>query len=187
MDRSFPRAAVSVFTIAATAALLAACGSKPAPSPSPSPEEVTLAPARPADAPAEIAPASQPAVGSAPAGAAGAGGAGGAGGAAGAPAAPAAAAPAAGASASPSATPDPEEAKRVEQEQRLRAEVAAAKARADALAAQVNSECPDLKPGELRHPGAAARCDVLKDQAAEAARQYELGKREAQAAGITVQ
>jgi len=90
-------------------------------------------------------------------------------------------------SASPSATPDPEEAKRVEQEQRLRAEVAAAKARADALAAQVNSECPDLKPGELRHPGAAARCDVLKDQAAEAARQYELGKREAQAAGITVQ
>ena len=178
MDRSFPRAAVSVFTIAATAALLAACGSKPAPSPSPSPEEVTLAPARPADAPAEIAPASQPAVGSAPAGAAGA---------AGAPAAPAAAAPAAGASASPSATPDPEEAKRVEQEQRLRAEVAAAKARADALAAQVNSECPDLKPGELRHPGAAARCDVLKDQAAEAARQYELGKREAQAAGITVQ
>ena len=49
MDRSFLRAAVSVFTIGATAALLAACGSKPAPSPSPSPEEVTLAPARPAD------------------------------------------------------------------------------------------------------------------------------------------
>jgi len=182
MDRSFPRAAVSVFTIAATAALLAACGSKPAPSPSPSPEEVTLAPARPAEAPAEIAPAGQPAAGAAPAGASGA---------AGAPVAPAAgapaAAPAAGASPSPSATPDAEEAKRVEQEQRLRAEVAAAKARADALAAQVNSECPDLKPGELRHPGAAARCDVLKDQAAEAARQYELGKREAQAAGITVQ
>jgi hypothetical protein len=178
MDRSVLRAAVAVFTITTTAALLAACGSKPAPSPSPSPEEVTLAPARPAEAPAEIAPAGQPAAGAAPAGAAGA---------AGAPVAPAAAAPAAGASPSPSATPDAEEAKRVEQEQRLRAEVAAAKARADELTAQVNSECPDLKPGELRHPGAAARCQILKDQAAEAVRQYELGKREAQAAGITVQ
>jgi hypothetical protein len=92
--------------------------------------------------------------------------------------------PAASASASP--TPDPEEAKRVEQEQRLRAEVAAAKARSEALTAQVNTECPDLKPGELRHPSAAARCAILKDQAAEAVRQYELGKREAQAAGISV-
>ena len=69
----------------------------------------------------------------------------------------------------------------------MRAEVAAAKARAESLTAQVNSECPDLKPGELRHPSSAARCQLLKDQAAEAARQYELGKREAQAAGITVQ
>jgi hypothetical protein len=164
MDRSFLRAAGSGLTIAALAALLAACGSKPAPapSPSPSPAEVTLAPARPADAPAQLAPApaAQP---------------------------PAAAAPAAAASASPSATPDPEEAKRVELEQRLRAEVAAAKARAESLTAQVNSECPELKPGELRHPSAAARCQLLKDQAADAVRQYELGKREAAGAGITVQ
>jgi hypothetical protein len=65
--------------------------------------------------------------------------------------------------------------------------VAAAKARAEALTAQVNTECPELKPGELRHPSASARCQLLKDQAAEAVRQYELGKREAQAAGITVQ
>jgi hypothetical protein len=175
MDRPFLRAAASMLTIAATAALLSACGSKPAPSPSPSPAEVTLAPARPADAPAEIAPAtSQAAPGAAPAAVPGA------------PAAPAAAAPAA-ASPSPAATPDPEEAKRVEQEQRLRAEVAAAKARADAMTAQVNSECPDLKPGELRHPSASARCALLKDQAADAVRQYELGKREAAAAGVTVQ
>jgi hypothetical protein len=175
MDRPFLRAAGSMLTIAATAALLSACGSKPAPSPSPSPAEVTLAPARPADAPAEIAPpaTSEAVPGAAPAAAPGA------------PAAPAAAAPAA-ASPSPAATPDPEEAKRVEQEQRLRAEVAAAKARADALTTQVNTECPDLKPGELRHPSASAKCAVLKDQAAEAVRQYELGKREAQAAGITV-
>lgn len=165
------RAAGSMLTIAAIAALLAACGSKPAPSPSPSPAEVTLAPARPADAPAEIAPATGQAAPGAPPAAA--------------PAAPAAA-PAAAASASPLATPDPEEVKRVELEQRLRAEVAAAKARADALTTQVNTECPDLKPGELRHPSASARCALLKDQAADAVRQYELGKREAQAAGIAV-
>ena len=80
-----------------------------------------------------------------------------------------------------------EEAKRVEEEQRVRAEVAAAKARAEALTAQANAECPDLKPGELRHPGAVARCRLLKEQAAEAVRQYEVGKKDAQAAGITVQ
>jgi len=182
MDRSFLRAAGSGLTIAALAALLAACGSKPAPSPSPSPAEVTLAPERPADAPAEMAPATSQGVPAAapPAAAAAASAAPGA-------AAPAAGAPAAAASASPSATPDPEEAKRAEQEQRLRAEVAAAKARAESLTAQVNSECPELKPGELRHPSAAARCQLLKDQAAEAVRQYELGKREAAGAGITVQ
>jgi hypothetical protein len=179
MDRSFLRTAGSALTIAATAALLAACGSKPAPSPSPSPAEVTLAPGRPADAPAELAPATSQAV-------PGAGSAAGPA-AAGAPAAAAPAGAAPAASASLAATPDPEEAKRVEQEQRLRAEVGAAKARADSLTAQVNSECPDLKPGELRHPSAAARCQLLKDQAAEAVRQYELGKREAQSAGITVQ
>jgi hypothetical protein len=178
MDRSFLHAAGAALTIAAVAGQLTACGSKPAPSPSPSPAEVTLAPSRPADAPAEVAPAAAPPAAAVPAGAAPAGGA--------APAAPAAA-PAAAASASPSAAPDPEEAKRAEQEQRLRAEVAAAKARAEALTAQVSAECPDLKPGELRHPSAAARCQLLKDQAAEAVRQYELGKREAQAAGITVQ
>ena len=176
VDRFSRSTAGFTFVWAVTAAVLVGCGgAEPAPSPSASPAEVTLAPARPADAPAEIAPAtSQAAPGAAPAAAPSA------------PAAPAAAAPAA-ASASPSATPDPEEAKRVEQEQRLRAEVGVAKARAEALTAQVNAECPDLKPGELRHPGAAARCQLLKDQAAEAVRQYELGKREAQAAGITVQ
>ena len=184
VDRSSRRAAGFGFglALAMTAGVLMACGgAKPAPSPEASPAAVTLAPARPADAPAEIAPATattQAAPG-APGTAASAAPA--------APAAPAAAAAAAPAAASPSPTPDPEEAKRVEQEQRLKAEVAAAKARADALNAQVASECPDLKPGELRHPGAAARCQILKDQAAEASRQYELGKREAQAAGITVQ
>jgi type IV secretory pathway VirB10-like protein len=175
VDRSSHPAAGFTIAIVMTAVVLVACGGpKAAPSPSPSPAEVTLAPARPADAPAEIAPATGQAAAGAPAAAAGAPAA----------AAPAAAAPAA--AASPSPTPDPEEAKRAEQEQRLRAEVAAAKARAEALTAQVNSECPDLKPGEQRHPTAAARCALLKDQAADAVRQYELGKREAQAAGITV-
>ena len=90
-------------------------------------------------------------------------------------------------SASPSPTPDPEEARRAEEAQRLRAEVAAAKAKADALTGQANTECPDLKPGELRHPGAVGHCRVLKEQAAEAVRQYELAKKDAQAAGVTVQ
>ena len=178
VDRPSRWAAGFGLALSMTAVSLMACGgAKPAPSPAASAEAVTLAPARPADAPAEIAPATSQGAPGSPAAA----------GAPGAPGAPAAAAPAAAASPSPSPTPDPEEAKRAEQEQRLKAEVAAAKARADSLTAQVSSECPDLKPGELRHPSAAARCQVLKDQAADAVRQYELGKREAQSAGITVQ
>jgi len=173
MDRSSRPSAGFPLALAVTAAVLVACGGpKPAPSPEASPAAVTLAPERPADAPAAIAPTTSLAASTAPAAA---------------PAVAAAAAAPPAASASPSPTADPEEAKRVEQEQRLRAEVAAAKARAEALTAQVNAECPDLKPGELRHPGAVARCRLLKEQAAEAVRQYEVGKKDAQAAGVNVQ
>ena len=99
--------------------------------------------------------------------------------------APAAApAPAASASASPSA--DPEAARRAEQEQRLRAKVEAAKAKAEASTARFNNECPELKPGELRHPGAVAHCNRLHDDAAAALREYEAAKTEAEAAGVSV-
>jgi hypothetical protein len=104
-----------------------------------------------------------------------------------APATPTASAPQVAASASASPSPDPAEAERAEQEQRVRSEVAAAKARAESLSATANAECPDLKPGELRHPGAVSRCARLHSEAAEAVNQYELRKKEALAAGITVQ
>lgn len=94
---------------------------------------------------------------------------------------------AAGASPSPSPTTDPEAARRAEQEQRLTAKVAAAKAKADSLTGQYNGECPELKPGELRHPGAVAHCNHLHEEAAAAIQDYEAARREAQAAGITVQ
>jgi len=100
----------------------------------------------------------------------------------------AAATPAASPSASTSPTPDPAEAQRKQQEeQRIRAELAAAKATADTLTSAANSECPDLKPGELRHPGAVAHCAQLRGQAAQAVSQYEAMKQQAAAAGIKVQ
>ena len=95
-------------------------------------------------------------------------------------------APPAAAAASASPTPDPEAAKRAGQEQRLRAQLDAAKAKTDALTAQFNAECPELKPGELRHPGAVARCNRLHDEAAAAVQAYEAARRDAQAAGVTV-
>lgn len=100
----------------------------------------------------------------------------------------AAATPAASPSALTSPTPDPAEAQRKQQEeQRIRAELAAAKATADTLTSAANSECPDLKPGELRHPGAVAHCAQLRGQAAQAVSQYEAMKQQAGAAGIKVQ
>jgi hypothetical protein len=91
--------------------------------------------------------------------------------------------------ASPSAppTPDPATAQRAEQEQRTRSEVAAAKAKAESLSATSNAECPDLKPGELRHPGAVNHCERLRSEAAQAVSQYENLKKQALAAGIVVQ
>jgi hypothetical protein len=90
------------------------------------------------------------------------------------------------ASASTSPTPDPAEALRAEQEQRVRADVAAAKAKADSVSAAANAECPDLKAGELRHPGAVSHCARLRSDAAQAVSQYEMLKKQALAAGITV-
>jgi hypothetical protein len=95
--------------------------------------------------------------------------------------------PQATASASAPPTPDPAEALRAEEEQRIRSEVAAAKSRADSLSAAANAECPDLKPGELRHPGAVSHCTRLSSEATQAVSHYEALKKEAQAAGIVVQ
>ena len=95
--------------------------------------------------------------------------------------------PQATASASTPPTPDPAEALRAEQEQRIRSEVAAAKSRADSLSAAANAECPDLKPGELRHPGAVSHCTRLRSEAAQAVSHYEALKKEAQEAGVVVQ
>ena len=148
---------------------LSGCGPAPASQPAASPVATTLAAERPPEAsaaratPMNAAPAS------------------------GSPTTPTASAPPVAASASASPSPDPAEAERVEQEQRVRAEVAAAKARAESLTATANAECPDLKPGELRHPSALSRCARLHSEAAEAVNQYELRKKEALAAGITVE
>jgi hypothetical protein len=87
----------------------------------------------------------------------------------------------------PPPTPDPAEALRAEQEQRIRSEVSAAKSRADSLSTAANAECPDLKPGELRHPGAVSHCTRLRGEAAQAVSHYEALKKEAQEAGIVVQ
>ena len=84
-------------------------------------------------------------------------------------------------------TPDPAEALRAEQEQRIRSEVAAAKAKAESLSAASNAECPDLKPGELRHPGAVNHCARLRSEAAQAVSAYETLKKQALAGGIVVQ
>ena len=95
--------------------------------------------------------------------------------------------PQATASASTPPTPDPAEALRAEQEQRIRSEIAVAKSRADSLSGAANAECPDLKPGELRHPGAVNHCARLHSEAAQAVSHYEALKKEAQEAGIVVQ
>jgi hypothetical protein len=84
-------------------------------------------------------------------------------------------------------TPDPAEALRAEQEQRIRSEVATAKAKAESLSAAANAECPDLKPGELRHPGAVSHCARVRSDAAQAVSHYEALKKQALAAGIVVQ
>jgi hypothetical protein len=84
-------------------------------------------------------------------------------------------------------TPDPAEALRAEQEQRIRSEVATAKAKAESLSTAANAECPDLKPGELRHPGAVSHCARLRGDAAQAVSHYEALKKQALAAGIVVQ
>jgi hypothetical protein len=97
--------------------------------------------------------------------------------------------PATAATASPSASPtaDPAEAQRKQEQERIRAELAAAKARADSLTTAVNTECPDLKPGELRHPGAVAACARLRGEATQAVSQYEALKQQAAAAGVNPQ
>jgi hypothetical protein len=92
----------------------------------------------------------------------------------------------ASASASPSPSPDPAEAARAEQEKRIRAELATAKAKVDSLTAKADTECPDLKPGQLRHPGAVSHCAQLRSDAAQAVSDYEALKKEARDAGIAV-
>jgi hypothetical protein len=157
-----------------TAGSVTACKERtPAPPPSTTPAAATLAPER---APAPVA--SAPSASEAPASAV-------------SPAAPvtpsATATPPVAASASASPTADPAEAQRKQQEERIRAELAAAKARADSLSSAANTECPDLKPGELRHPGAVAHCARLRSEATQAVSQYEALKQQVAAAGIKVQ
>jgi len=167
-------------------AVLFAC-SAPAPSPSPG-AAPAAAPATPAAPAGESAPAAPPAV-SAPAPAA----------AEEQPAAPGAE-PAAGAdgdaaataSPSPSASPsagdaanDTSEALRHAAAEQLRQKLKAAKTRVEALDASLKQNCPDLKPGELRHPSAVRACTQLQTQATQAAADYEDLKKQAQAAGVT--
>ena len=170
-DRSI-LVSVPRMTLAVAASLLAvACGgSAPAPSPEAAPV-TTFAPAP--TLPPETVPTLPPMGGGAPAGF---------------PppvAAPSAEAPAASPAGPPSPAADDEARK--QREDQLRADVAAAKGRADTLAAQVASECPELKPGEMRHPGAVGRCNQLKAEANQAASQYETLKQQARSVGITVQ
>ena len=101
---------------------------------------------------------------------------------------PSAPAPQLSATATASPSADPAEAERAaEYEKKVRAQVAAAKAEADTMTATANSECPDLKPGELRHPSSVSRCEHMHSQAAQAVRTYEALKKEARDAGIAVQ
>lgn len=95
--------------------------------------------------------------------------------------------PAGTATASASPTADPAEAQHKQQQESIRAQLAAAKAKADSLSTAANTECPDLKPGELRHPGAAAHCARLRSEAAQAVTQYEALRQQAAAAGINPQ
>jgi hypothetical protein len=147
-------------------------GQKPAPSPEAEPV-ATLAPQQMAPPPVAATPlvGTMPASAPVPAASATPG---------------AAPAPVTSATASPSPTADPAEAVRAEQERSIRAQVAAAKAKAESLAATANTECPDLKPGELRHPGAVAHCARLRGEAAQAIAQYEDLRKQALAAGVTV-
>jgi hypothetical protein len=161
-------------TLAIAASLLAvACGGgAPAPSPE-APPVTTLAPAP--TLPPETVPTLPPMGGGAPAGFP-----------------PAGAAPPVAAespAASPAGPPSPSAADEAnkQREDQLRADIAAAKGRADTLAAQVASECPELKPGEMRHPGAVGRCNQLKAEANQAASQYETLKQQARSVGIAVQ
>ena len=161
------RSLATAMALLALALGLQACsGSAPEPSPSPSAlaQEQTPLPGAP--------PAYVPPVESSPAGQA---------------VAPSGPAPQLSATASPSPGADPAEAERAEHEKKIRAQLAAAKAEADSLTATFNSECPDLKPGELRHPGAVSRCEGMRNRAAKAVSEYETLKKEAQDAGIAVQ
>jgi hypothetical protein len=163
--------AVRTGTLAIAASLLlpgmqACSGRAPQPSPSPVAQEQTPLPGVSAPAgyvpPVETAPAGQAM-------------------------APAAPTPQLSATAAASPSADPAEAERAEYEKKVRAQVAAAKAEADSMTATANSECPDLKPGELRHPSAVGRCEHMHSQAAQAVRTYEALKKEARDAGIAVQ
>ena len=148
-----------------------ACSERtPAPPPTTAPAATTLAPAPPA--------APGPALGEAPAAEVSP-----------SPSASPSASPAPSAAASASASPtaDPAEAQRKQQQEQIRAQLAAAKERADSLSTAANTECPDLKPGELRHPGAVASCARLRGEAAQAVSQYEALKQQAAAAGINPQ
>ena len=173
-DRSFLVRAGWVLVIV-TAGSVTACQERtPAPPPSTTPPAATLAPERAPAPPVASAPSASEAPASAVS-----------------PAAPvtpsATATPPVAASASAPPTEDPAEAQRKQQEERIRAELAAAKARADSLSSAANTECPDLKPGELRHPGAVAHCARLRSEATQAVSQYEALKQQVAAAGIKVQ
>jgi len=176
-DRSFLTRAAWTLAIVLAGYLLvhALRNPQPAPPPVTIPAATTLAPERPREPPA----ASAPTVGEMPASE---------------PSPTAHVMPVATpepqvtATASTQPTPDPAEAaRRAEQEGRIRSELATAKARAESLSAASNTECPDLKPGELRHPGAVNYCARLRSEAAQAVSQYESLKKQALAAGIVVQ
>ena len=170
-DRSFGIRVTRAGSLTMSAAVLvlgleACAGSAPVPSPSPLAQEQTPAPG--------VAPpqAYVPPVESSPSAAA---------------IAPAAPAPQLSATSSPSPSADPADAQRAQEKQRLRSELAAAKAAADSLTTAANTECPDLKPGELRHPGAVSHCAGLRSRAAQAVSRYEALKKDARDAGIAVQ
>ena len=173
-ERSFLVRTSWTLAIVAAALSLSACGSRERDAqPSATPADAPLATERTPEPPTTPAPAGErPSPETAPAGPV---------------TPPAAATPPASPSASASPTTDPAAAQRAETEKAVRAQVAAAKAKADTLSAQANSECPDLKPGELRHPGSVGYCHRLRSEAANAVSAYESLKKQALAAGITVQ
>jgi hypothetical protein len=97
------------------------------------------------------------------------------------PSAPAETPPAGSAPASPDAAA---EAQKKVQEEQLRQKLRAAKSNLETLEATLKQECPDLKAGELRHPGAVRGCTQLKAQATQSAAAYEELKKQALQAGI---